>query len=518
MNRKAGLALFALTACLIIGMIPATAQGAGWTAWLYDAGHMTQINDTGDTLEDFILPLPPGFDTYPQRVSVGHNGSPIAYVVYNSSTFQGALVVSQRDKIAATFNLPLTIADSTEYIADESLFNEDNTMFALGYSLEGGGWGLIVLDLQSGNVSYSVRYDAPLVAALGLPAGNGLTPVIRHFSGRDVTFSMAQSGTEGQSHYDNYDWNIDSGSLTLNPVYPSLDSDTLDATGEVIMSLADERLPNHAADFTFFQANTLQVYDPLSGARYPFYDAPNQTLFSPRFIQNGELILVDTTDTAARYFWTVIQRDGTVVGTLPTAITINDVRGVPDGFIYTTDKFTPGATTLVYVNTRDGLNAGVPVWTSAPGGKQVIAWVGSDAITAQAAYPAWSRLADAVYAPGHAPTIGPAPDQPLLTPAVVSPSQLEGDATQAVNRFLAVGQAAMVHTTEGDQLNIRLIPSVTADIIGKVSDGERVTLLEGPHSAEGFNWWKVRTASGIEGWAVDSVTDNGERLQTLVPG
>jgi SH3 domain-containing protein len=516
MNRKWTLMILVMS--LLGGLIPVGAQGAVWTAWLYDTGHMTEVNASGVVVEDFTLPLPAGFDRYPNRAAVGHNGSPVAYVVYNSTTFQGALVVSQRDQIIASFNLPLTISDSTEFVADASLFNEDNSMVALGYSLDGGGWGLIVLDLRSGAVSYTLRYDAPLVAALGLEAGNGLTPTVRRFNGRVVTFSMVQSGTEGQSHYDSYDWNIDSNGLTLNPVFPSLDADTFAPTGEVIMSLADERLPNHAADFTFFQANTLQVYQPTSGARYPFYNAPDQTLFSPRFIQNGELVLVDTTDSAARYHWTVIRRDGTLMGTLPTAVTINDVRGTPDGFIYTTNTFNPGATTLVEVNTRGGLNAGSPVWTSAPGANPVIAWVGSDTAEVQAAYVPWATLAAEVYAPGSTPVIAPAPDQPLLTPGVVSPSQISGGPTPIINRFLAAGGVAMVHTTEGDQLNIRLIPSVSADIIGKLADGERVALLEGPHTAEGFVWWKVRTASGIEGWVVESVNDNGERLQTLVPG
>jgi Bacterial SH3 domain len=510
-----------ILAILLLGVVPAAAQSTGWTAWLYDysSGHMTEVNDSGAVLDDVALPLPGGFDHYPNRAAVGHNGSPFAYVVYNSATFQGALVVSQRDSITAAFNLPLTIADSTELVADEYIFNEDNSLVALGYSLDGGGWGLMVLDLRTGAVSYTLRYDAPLVGALGLEAGYGLTPVVRHFNGRVVTFSMVQSGTEGQSHYDSYDWNIDSGSLTLNPVYPSLDTDTFAGTGEVVMSLADERLPNHSADFTFFQANTLQVYQPATGMRFPFYNTPDQTLFSPHFIQNGKLILLDSADTASRYTWTVIQRDGTVVGSLPTAITINDVRGVPDGFIYTTNTFSPGATTLVYANISGGLNAGAPVWTSAPGANPVIAWVGGDTTVAQAVYPPWSLLAAAVYAPGSAPTIAPAPNQPLLpTPGVVAPSQVIGGPTPVIGRFLAVGGVAMVHTTEGDQLNIRLIPSTSADIIGKLSDGERVSLLEGPHTAEGFNWWKVRTSSGIEGWVVESVNDNGERLQTLVPG
>ncbi len=268
-------ALFIIICCavLLLSAFSTSAQGAGWVSWLYDyaTGHMTEIDNTGAVLDDFALPLPAGFDHYPNRASVGHGGSPVAYVAYNSQTLQGALIVSQRDTMIATFNLPLTISDSSEFVTDSSLFNEDNSLVALGYSLDGGGWGLIVLDLRTGAVSYTLRYDDARVALLGLQAGNSLTPVVRRFSGRIVTFSMVQAGTEGQSHYDSYDWNIDSGAIAINPVYASLDSDTFFGTGEVIMSLADDRLLNHAAEFTFFQANTVQVYDPASASRFPFY-------------------------------------------------------------------------------------------------------------------------------------------------------------------------------------------------------------------------------------------------------
>ncbi len=196
---------------------------------------------------------------------------------------------------------------------------------------------------------------------------------------------------------------------------------------------------------------------------------------------------------------------------------MNEVRGTADGFIYTTTTFNPGATTLVDVNTRTGLNAGVPVWTSNPGGNQVIAWVGSNLVTPQIAYPPWIPLAAAVYAPGSTPIIAPTALF-ATTPEGVSPSQLQGAPTPSINRFLAVGTVAIAHTTEGDQLNVRLVPSVSADIIGKLSDGDRVMLLEGPRTSEGYNWWKVRTSAAIEGWVVESVNDNGQRLQTLVPG
>lgn len=511
--------LIVLVAGVLMGLSGLAVQGqaGGWTAWLYDPadGSLTQVAENGAVVDVFTLPMPLGFDRYPNRAAASADASLFAYVVYNSVTYQGMLVVSQRERQRAAFALPLTLSDTTEFAADASLYNESSTALALGYSLDGGGWGLIVLDLTSGSVTATIRSDTPTVALLGLPATPGMTPVVRRFAGQTVTFTLAQAGTQDVGQRMGYDWQIDTGDLLANPVYGSLDADTFPLTGEVIFSQADDRLANQAASFPLFQANTLQVYDPRSGARFPFFNLPDAALQSPRFIQNGELILTDSVDAAERYAWLVIRRDGLLVGSLPTAVSIDDVRGVPDGFIYTTSAYVPGATTLVYVNTRDGLDGGVPVWTSAPNRVPVIAWVGGQAVVAQVAYAPWAQLAAPVYAPGRDSTaLTPIPGQPV----VVNAAAVNTGVTPIAPAVLTVGALATVNTTDGDQLNVRMGPGLNYEIAAKLSDGARVTLMEGPLSADGYVWWKIRTASGIVGWAVESVEENGARLQTLIPG
>jgi hypothetical protein len=515
-RRALLLSIFILSALTIF---PAAAQESGWTAWLYNPadGHVTQVDDTGAVRTDFTLPIPTGFDRYPQRIAVGHGGSPFAYVVSNSTTFQGALVVSQGAALKFSFNLPLTFADSSEFIADETIFNEDNSALALGYSLEGGGWGLIVFDLVSGTVAQTVRHDTPTVVVLGLSANFGLTPVPRRFVGREVTFSMVQAGSDGAAEYDTFTWNIDTEGLTKNLAFPSLDADTFPATGEMVMSLPDDRLPDQSADFPFYQANALHVFDPFTSARFPFYTAQIETLSRPRFIQNGELILFEASQPAGTFEWRVTSRDGSTVAPIPGDVAIDDFAGVGDGFVYTTSTFSPGATTLVYVNTRDGLDAGIPVWMSEAGQTLIIAWAGDTLVRAQAAYAPWAKLADAVYAPGVTAQIAPAADQPLLTPGAIAPSDITAPSTPVFGRFLSVGGLAVINTTEGDTLNVRLAPTTESDIMTRLADGTRVTVMDGPRAAEGFTWWKIRTGAGIEGWVVESVAEDGTRLQTLIP-
>lgn len=509
---------------LIIVSLPAQAQvaDANWTVKLYEptSGRLDTIDSSGQVTDSFTLPLAAGFDHYPGRVAVGHGGSLFAYVPYNSTTYQGILIVSQRERLLASFNLPLTIATSLEFIADDSVFSDDNSRVALGYSLDGGGWGVIVLNLLNGAVDYSIRSDLPTVGALGIPNTPGLTPVIRQFSLQTVTFNLVLNGSESSSSLKAYDWKLDSNDLTLNPVYTSLDSDRLNNTDEVIMTAEDDRLQNQKTSFPGFQANTIQVYQALTGARFPFFNLPNATLQTPRFIQDGERILVSTATADGLYAWTVVERNGAVFGTLPTTITLNEAKGVADGFVYTTDTFAPGARTLVYVNTRSGLNAGIPVWTSGANEQPIIVWAGNTTVSAQSVggsktYTEWTQLAEPVYAPGSTPIIAPAPNQPLL----VSPQDIvTPEATRNYNAVLITGGIAVVHTTDGDQLNVRTGAGTNYQITAKLGDGARVTLIEGPKTADGFQWWHIRTESGIAGWVVDSITDkDGKRLETLLP-
>lgn len=57
--------------------------------------------------------------------------------------------------------------------------------------------------------------------------------------------------------------------------------------------------------------------------------------------------------------------------------------------------------------------------------------------------------------------------------------------------------ASLTVATEDSNLNIRQEPSTEATIVGKAAKGSSVTLVE--QSSD--DWWKVRTADGVEGYA-----------------
>lgn len=93
---------------------------------------------------------------------------------------------------------------------------------------------------------------------------------------------------------------------------------------------------------------------------------------------------------------------------------------------------------------------------------------------------------------------------------------LDGDAANDVTFAvynLAVNDTAVVFTTAGDRLNLRSGPGLSFEIVDKLQRDTTVRLLEGPRKAEGYAWWRIRTGSGVEGWAVERV----ETEQTLQP-
>ncbi|MBK8139446.1 MAG: PD40 domain-containing protein [Chloroflexi bacterium] len=94
--------------------------------------------------------------------------------------------------------------------------------------------------------------------------------------------------------------------------------------------------------------------------------------------------------------------------------------------------------------------------------------------------------------------------EPLTGGAIAQP-------TVPPNELYVGGQAVVF--TEDEGLKLRTSTSTGATVIENLPPGTIVTLLEGPLSAGGFVWWRVRAPSGSEGWSVESA----DGVMTLVP-
>jgi len=76
--------------------------------------------------------------------------------------------------------------------------------------------------------------------------------------------------------------------------------------------------------------------------------------------------------------------------------------------------------------------------------------------------------------------------------------------------------AARINTTDGEPLNLRSAPG--GSLLVALPNGTLVTVLGGPRTVDGLQWWQVRAADGVAGWVAESVADTrGLRLRTLIP-
>ncbi len=73
------------------------------------------------------------------------------------------------------------------------------------------------------------------------------------------------------------------------------------------------------------------------------------------------------------------------------------------------------------------------------------------------------------------------------------------------------GASAVVSGTGAQQLRVRSGPGLTYATLSTVADGTQLRVLDGPEAADGFEWWKVQTEDGQEGWVA------GDWLSPVAP-
>ena len=75
-------------------------------------------------------------------------------------------------------------------------------------------------------------------------------------------------------------------------------------------------------------------------------------------------------------------------------------------------------------------------------------------------------------------------------------------ATPPLPDRVSVGIRVVVAGTGADRLRMRAGPGTDYATMQIVSDGTEFTVLEGPQSQGGFDWWRLEMADGTIGWAV----------------
>src|SRR5690606_35358794 len=77
---------------------------------------------------------------------------------------------------------------------DTFRFNETTNALAFGYSMEAGGWQIVVLDLATRQITLTLRGGSPLAQRAGIPTQ--ATPIIQHYQSGQVIFSVLAENAE----------------------------------------------------------------------------------------------------------------------------------------------------------------------------------------------------------------------------------------------------------------------------------------------------------------------------------
>jgi hypothetical protein len=467
---------------LLFAVVPAQGAGSPWWVWLYGGnGRMVQVDHFGSTLQDWYLPGIPG-ETYSRTISMSSNGR---YINYSVTDPAGNTTVKLYDLSTGSdlysYALPFDSVSNLDYYATFMSFSPANDSVAFGYVQGYDSHTVIVMDIASG-------------ATTSITRPGGFVPMVQYNSAGRVQYTEILYATGGAARYECKEWLVATGAVNPCAAYVQFGTDTYALSEEVVLTLADTNFPGtETSEGMGFTENTVKAYSPVTGDLFTLALLPNLSM--ARFIQDGERIgVVANGATTYAYNILVMERSGTVSATIPVSFTspISSMAGILNGFVFTVgQEMGPGGTTLMTSETRlTGTPVVEAVWNSGAGADLRIVWTSDIRPVTSPIFAPWGRIPDPAAA---APAVStPAPGAPVV---------------------LSVGISARVSTTEGDQLNIRSGPGRTFTRIATANNGTTVTILEGPIAADGFNWWRIRLPSGVEGWAVDYA----DGIPTLIP-
>ena len=90
--------------------------------------------------------------------------------------------------------------------------------------------------------------------------------------------------------------------------------------------------------------------------------------------------------------------------------------------------------------------------------------------------------------------------EPVESPTPTAEIPIEGTVPPTAVVGIGPGATVVVQGTGGTGLNIRQQPTTYGKVVASAKEGEELEVLEGPHEADGYTWWKVKTGDGQEGW------------------
>lgn len=527
---------------LTLGWTLVEAQQPAWSAWLYnrDTGRVQLVNETGAVQQEFTLPTLTGFDRFSYNIAVSHNGRYLAYRLNQASSGIAQLVIYDTDLggIIAQYSPGAIVVDGLDFTSESRSFNDTDTSFIYTFVSEQGTFEIVMIDLQAGVANFRLTDADTLVTQATIRPD--YLPIIQRYVGTEFAFSMTDFATQALPAEQSYRFNP--GSLIAEDSYPTVHTGTFQPTGEAVFAVQDIRFPNRLDTLERPQQyNTLQIFDPRTGERFPVFQREAWSMGNAYFVNGGQQVLFNAFDLDTQStLWGLIDRSVEVVNIAPIDPLEQQVIGLADGFLYLFDNGTSAELRYARIENNVVVEERI-IWVAPTGQYPRLVWAQDSRQTPTPQLTNWARLAAAVtsapfastpvlttggIAPGAIATVTPLAGQnpplvvtatPLLGLPTSTPSNViivtPTPSTRVQPGALVVGSAAFINTTEGDRLNLRSGAGISFDVVAQIEDGTQVVLLEGPIPADGFTWWRVRLSDGQSGWVVQ----RADNVDTLVP-
>lgn len=505
--------LIFMTIVALLGLMtmPVSAQASSGNPAIY-AEHSGPDGHSGEVL--FVdadgalssVPVPAGFypPGYPATIglsdiALSKDGTKLAAVFYDRDTsYARQIVIADLTLGSCCVTLAPPLARIFAY--DLAGFSPDGTQLAASFAgeAESGDFaftgGMVIYDVASGEIASQTTMEAPMAARD--EAESAVWALMGGWTDAGIQWAPNCYACGGIIQGEFSLWATQKDSFVARSgVFFSLFADVLADTGEMLYASQVEGFPISPKLSMFDVPNVIQYlpggltspFEALETAPVVFFDASVLDLGEgAHWVANGSAFLVTPTDWPQ---WTLQNREGAQ----------QPIRVAPGA------RFLTGTT--------DGWLAAVPNGSNMELVRYVVSAAGAfGAVIERRPAPDDDFLAYRVlYAPalgaGITPVVPPVVTPPASDAIPVTPPLTAPDTTDVITcpgflpSRLAPGQPARV--TPGDPNNLRILPNVSADLVGRIPGGAEFMVIQGPVcDLAGLAWWQV-TYDGLTGWTVE---------------
>lgn len=490
---------------LLFFLAPTALQGQGLAAW--EVVLYAQSGEPGATTGELVALTPNGVTDRWAIPASAYGGEPVgladaaiapdrrhaAIALWGAGDLPGAppvAIIDLTSGACCTF-VAAPVADVEAYTL--AGFSPDSSRLGIAYvgfdnreAFDTSG-GFIVADAASGQITSQITMDA-INATLGLDAFT-VFPQPDAWLPEGIRFVGSCYACEGPFESRYSVWNPDTNQVgqAANAFYTIL-GETLDQTGEMLYTTQNTTYPVGEIAGMLPPANVVEYYadgDPIAmneregdegGAPVVYFNPADLDLRPARWVLDGNAFVIQGSETNP--MGVIVYRDGSQTQVMFPASS-RFLTGTPDGFLAQNQ-----AGWVVYYQ-----------YTGAQWNQIELEQLPFDARVVD-----HTPLGGSVLQPFN--LLMQQPQLGVEEPPLAPQQQQQPEACPGfIGSRLVPGGLGRV--TPGVPNNVRLSPSLQAQLVGQIPGGEVFEVLAGPQcDPAGIAWWQVRYG-GLNGWTAE---------------